>query len=93
VAKAVELLLHANPEKIAGQAFNCCDRYVAEQEVARIARELTGSRSEIADLNRGPKNQIDTGKLRSLGMTFGGEALLRQTVAELVETHRRQGKG
>jgi hypothetical protein len=87
-AKAVELLLHADPKKIAGQAFNCYDRYVSEQEVARIAKELTESRSEITDLNRGPKNQIETGKLRALGMTFGGEALLRQTVAELVEAHR-----
>jgi nucleoside-diphosphate-sugar epimerase len=85
VARAVELLLHADPKKVAGQAFNCCDRYVSEQEVAQIARELTGSHSEVADLNRGPKHQIETGKLRALGMTFGGEALLRQIVAELVE--------
>ena len=26
-------------------------------------------------------------KLCALGMTFGGEALLRQTVAELIQTH------
>jgi nucleoside-diphosphate-sugar epimerase len=90
VAKAVELLLQADAKKIAGQAFNCYDRYIPEQEVACIAKELTESRSEITDLNRGPKNQIETGKLRALGMTFGGEALLRQTVAELVEAHRRQ---
>ena len=52
VAGAVDLLLHADPHRIAGQAFNCYDRYISEQEVARIARERTGSRSEIADLNR-----------------------------------------
>jgi hypothetical protein len=40
-------------------------------------------------MNRGPKNQIVTTKLRALGMTFGGEALLRRTVADLVEAHRR----
>src|SRR6478609_6380365 len=34
VTQAVDLLLHADPKKIAGQAFNCYDRYVAEQEVA-----------------------------------------------------------
>lgn len=90
VTKAVDLLLHADPKKIVGQAFNCYDRYIAEQEVARIAKELTNSRSEITDLNRGPKNQIETGKLRALGMTFGGEELLRGTVAELVEAHRKQ---
>lgn len=89
VARAVELLLHADATAIAGQAFNCYDRYIAEQDVARIARELTGSSSTIADLNRGPKHQIETAKIRDLGMTFGGEALLRKTVAELVEAHRQ----
>ncbi len=60
--------------------------------MARIAKELTGSTSEIADLNRGPKHQIETGKIRALGMTFGGEALLRRTVQELVAAHD-QSKG
>jgi len=84
VARAVELLLTADAGAIAGQAFNCYDRYISEQEVARIAKELTGSSNTIADLNRGPKHQIETQKIRSLGMTFGGDKLLRQTVAELV---------
>jgi nucleoside-diphosphate-sugar epimerase len=84
VARAVELLLSADASAIAGQSYNCCDQYVAEETVARIARELTGSRSEIASLNRGPKHQIDTRKLRALGMTFGGEPLLRRTVEQLI---------
>jgi nucleoside-diphosphate-sugar epimerase len=88
VARAVEVLLNADTRAVAGQAFNCYDRYVAEQEVARVAREMTGSSSTIADVNRGPKNQIVTDKLRALGMHFGGEPLLRRTVAELVEAHR-----
>jgi nucleoside-diphosphate-sugar epimerase len=89
VARAVELLLHADAKAIAGQSFNCYDLYVAEQHVAQISEELTGSGSEIADLNRGPKHQIDTRKIRALGMTFGGETMLRRTVQELVEAHRR----
>jgi nucleoside-diphosphate-sugar epimerase len=88
VARAIELLLNADPKVIAGQSYNCYDRYVADQDVARIARELTGSKSDIADLNRGPKNQIDTRKLRALGMAFGGEPLLRRTVQELVDSFR-----
>jgi nucleoside-diphosphate-sugar epimerase len=88
VARATDLLLRADAKAVAGQAFNCCDRYVAEQDVARIAKELTGSPSTIADLNRGPKHQIETGKLRALGMQFGGEPLLRRTVIELVEAQR-----
>ena len=88
VARATDLLLRAEAGAVAGQAFNCYDRYVAEQGVARIAKELTGSASTIADLNRGPKHQIETGKLRALGMQFGGEPLLRRTVTELVEAQR-----
>jgi nucleoside-diphosphate-sugar epimerase len=87
VAKAVELLLMADGKAIAGQAFNCYDRYIAEQEVARIAKELTKSTSSIADLNRGPKHQISTGKIQAIGMTFGGEGLLRRTVGELIKAH------
>jgi nucleoside-diphosphate-sugar epimerase len=89
VARAVDLLLNADAKTIAGQAYNCTDGYIAEQEVAQIAKELSGSASSIANLNRGPKNQIDTSKLRALSMTFGGAPLLRQTVGELVESHRR----
>ncbi len=84
VARAVELLLRVDAERVAGQSFNCYDLYVAEEHVARIAQELTGSASTVAQTNRGPKHQIGTHKLRALGMTFGGEALLRQTVGELV---------
>ncbi len=88
VARAVELLLRVDAKCIAGQSFNCYDLYVAEEQVARIAQELTGSASAISDLNRGPKHQIDTSKIRSLGMSFGGQALLRRTVEELLEAQR-----
>lgn len=88
VARAVGLLLSASPQRVAGQAFNCYDRYVADQDVARIAKELTGSSSTIANLNQGPKHQINTDKIRALGMTFGGEPLLRQTVSQLVAAQR-----
>jgi nucleoside-diphosphate-sugar epimerase len=89
VARAVELLLNADAAAIAGQSFNCYDKYISEQEVAGIARELTGGASEIVSLERGPKHQIETGKIRALGMTFGGEGLLRRTVQELIAAHRR----
>jgi len=89
VARAVRLLLEADPKRIAGQAFNCYDRYVSEQEVARIAKELSDSASTIANLNRGPKHQIVTENIRSLGMNFGGEAILRQTVRELIDAQRQ----
>lgn len=88
VARAVALLLRVPAQSLAGQAFNCCDRYVSDQQLARLAKELTSSPSVIEDLNRGPRHQIVTAKLRALGFEFGGESLLRQTVAELIAAHR-----
>lgn len=82
VAKAVGILLTASG--IAGQAYNCYDMYISDEMVARIARGLTGSDSRISDLNTGPRNQIQTAKLQALGMTFGGQALLEETVREML---------
>jgi nucleoside-diphosphate-sugar epimerase len=92
VAKAVDLLLNVDARVIAGQAFKCYDRYISDQEVAHIAKELSGRSSTIADLNRGPKYQLVTQKIRALGMIFGGETLLRHTVAELIRAHQSRAK-
>lgn len=83
VARGVEILLTA--DGVAGQAYNCYDRYIADRDVAEIAKRITGSKSSIEGINKGPKHQIDTSKLRALGMTFGGDALLERTVRELLE--------
>lgn len=88
VAAAVGVLLKADAKTIAGQAYNCCDRYVSEAQVATIAKELTGGTSTIETANKGPKNVIVTKKLEALGMKFGGEARLRETVSELIAAHR-----
>lgn len=84
VARAVEILLAA--DGIAGQVYSCYDRYVSEHEVASLAKQFSSSSSEIAGERTSPKNQIVTEKLRALGMKFGGEALLNETVRELVAT-------
>ncbi len=87
VARAVEVLLTA--EGVAGQAYNCYDMYISEQTVAEIARQITGSKSKIATHNKSPKHQIETTKLRDLGMTFGGRPLLSQTVKEMLSADVR----
>ncbi|MCB9922584.1 MAG: NAD(P)-dependent oxidoreductase [Planctomycetaceae bacterium] len=83
VAKAVGVLLTA--DGIAGEAFNCYDRYVSELDVATLANELSGSKSQIIGEPKQPKHQIVTEKIRALGMEFGGEKLLKGTVATLVD--------
>lgn len=87
VAKAAGILLEA--DNIAGEAYNCYDRYVSQYEVATLAKELSGSTSEIAGGPKQPKNQIVTDKIRSLGMVFGGTPLLRQTISQIVDHVKR----
>ncbi len=82
VAKAVGLLL--NCPNVAGEAYNCYDRYVSEFDVATIAQRLSGSPGQIVGRQTTPQHQIETGKIRALGMEFGGDALLEQTIADLV---------
>ena len=77
------MLLNAEP--VAGEAYNCYDRYISEFEVATLARELAGSRSTIQGEAPTPRHQIVTTKLQALGMRFGGLALLKQTIAEMIE--------
>lgn len=84
VAKAASLLLGADEEKISGQAFNCCDRYIADYDVAQLAQELSGAKGTIAGERTRPRHEIDTRKLGALGMEFGGEKLLRATIGEMV---------
>lgn len=87
VAKAATLLLTA-PE-ISGELFNCYDQYISEYDVATIAKRLSGSNSAIHGRQTTPKHQIVTDKLRATGMTFGGPALLEQTIGQLVEATRQ----
>ena len=88
VAQAVDLLLKS--DRIAGEAYSCYDRYVSEREVADLAKRLSRSESRITGEVSQPKHQIVTEKIRALGMRFGGDALLEETVRELVEAARRE---
>jgi nucleoside-diphosphate-sugar epimerase len=91
VAGALELLLTA-PD-IAGQAYSCYDMYISEYQVAETARSLAGSDSVITGQASSPRHQIDTSKIRALGMIFGGRALLEKTVGQLLEAASQQAAG
>lgn len=89
VARAIALLLTA--DDVAGQVYECCDRYVSKREVADWAKEISGSKSQIKGDVARPKNTIDTQKIQQLGMQFGGEAKVKQTIEELVTVIRSGG--
>lgn len=88
VADATDLLLYS--EDNAGEVYACYDRYVSELEVATIAKELSGSDSEIKGEAKTPQNQIVCDKIKGLGMSFGGDARLRASVQELVDSARAE---
>lgn len=88
VAKAVELLLSA--EDIAGEAYNCYDLYVSEFDVATLAKQIAGSSSNVAGQPSQPKHQIMVDKIKSLGMSFGGRALLEETISQMVAEIKRR---
>lgn len=83
VARAVEILLHA--DGIAGQAYSCYDRHISELEVATIAQRLSGSRAVISGRPISPKHEIATGKIKALGMTFGGIERLEATIGQILD--------
>ena len=84
VAKAIGILLTADPAAITGEAFNCYDMYISDWDVATLAKSFSRSESIVSGGPTGPKHQIATGKIRGLGMSFGGKPLLEQTVEQLV---------
>jgi len=83
VARAIGLLLTA--PGVAGESFNCYDRYVSQFDVANLAREISGSSSLITGGQTTPKHQICVDKIEQLGMRFGGNALLRETISDMVQ--------
>ncbi len=86
VATATDILLSADAATISGQSYNCYDMYISQEMVARIAKEACGSSSTISTHNRQPKHQIDTQKIQALGMIFGGQERLEQTVREMLDS-------
>lgn len=83
VADAVEILLHSHDN--AGEVYSCYDRYVSQYDVAMLAREISGSTSIVSGEPIAPRHQIVSDKIKGLGMSFGGDTLLRSTIESLIE--------
>ncbi len=86
VARAIELLLGS--EGIEGQSYSCCDRYISEFDVAKVAKQIANSTSSINGDQKRPKHEIDVTKIKNLGMKFGGADRLYETVESLVKQIR-----
>ncbi|TWT53246.1 UDP-glucose 4-epimerase [Rubripirellula amarantea] len=91
VAKAAWLCATTD-QNVKGETFNTCDRFISHYEVATIAKEITGSKSEIEGDPKQAGNPMNTDKLEGLGFDFGHTKLLRATIADLIKAiqHSRQ---
>ncbi len=84
VAESIRVLLDTDIERVRGEVFACYDRYVSQFEVASLAKKISGSNSIIKGEATFPKHEIVNSKIKSIGMEFGGERLLHQTIEQLV---------
>jgi nucleoside-diphosphate-sugar epimerase len=89
LAAAVRLILEAEPASLTDRLFNVSDLVLDRQDLLSIVREATGcphalpERADAASLN-----VMATERLRALGWTPGGRALLEKTVLALPEIAR-----
>lgn len=66
-------------EQVAGQFYNLVDCYLYWQQVAEIAKQLTGSTSQIIDRKGvGPKNQFNNAKAIAFFDRHGNTTALRR---------------
>lgn len=84
VAAAIGTLLTASG--VDGHSYACYDRYISQYEVATIAKELSGSGATIHGEASAPKHEIETTRIRQLGVSFGGTARLRSTIEQLLRS-------
>ncbi len=73
------LTLAVGDEQVAGQFFNLVDRHLYWQDVAEIAREVSGSNATIEDRKgTGPRNQFDTARAIAFFDRHGNATALRR---------------
>ena len=83
VAAAISTLL-ATDHAIAGETYNCCDRFFSEHAVAERVKAITGARAEILGEPKSSGREMSSAKLESLGFQFGGISKLDETIRQLV---------
>lgn len=91
VARATVLLLAT--DNIAGEVYHCTDLFVAERDVALMARAIAKTSGAIEGEVPVSRHPISCDKLKKLGMTFGGEPLLRATIEKMVRAIQAEQGG
>lgn len=90
VAAAAWILLNAPADVVGGRAFNCSDLTVDTRDVMAALSARLGIRRELPPAATNPlRNRMRSAGLRNLGWQAGGEALLDNTIGELVAAAKR----
>ena len=90
VAAAVWILLTAPAAVVSGRAFNCSDLTIDTRDVVAALSARLGICRELPPGASTPlRNAMCTAGLRDLGWQTGGEALLDETIGELVAAAKR----
>lgn len=84
LARAVILLLNAEPAAVSGQIFNLSDIRTDTHEIIRLLKAATGSPHPLPQpSSEGFTGEMDTAKIRALGWSGGGLPLFEETVRRL----------
>jgi nucleoside-diphosphate-sugar epimerase len=87
VARAVSLLLEADPRFVAGHAFNLSDIRTDTHEILEIVQQVTRSPHPLPEASaHAITGEMDTSRIRALGWTGGGKALFEETIRNLCKT-------
>jgi len=84
VVQAIDLAI--DNKETAGKIYNLVDFYVDNMSIARMAKDICASKSNISGTPRQPINTIDNTQSRSLGVRYAGTDGLKRYIQEL--THR-----
>jgi len=82
VVQAIDLAI-GNIEA-AGKIYNLVDFYVDNMSIARMAKEIGASQSNISGTPKQPINTIDNTQSRSLGVRYAGNNGLKRYIQELI---------
>ena len=87
------MLLQAPAENVAGRAFNCSDLVVSTRDIAGHVARLTGRDVKLPPASdAGALNTMTCEGLEALGLRFSGEALLQETIGDLIGLARKGAK-
>jgi len=78
------IILALGNRESAGKVYNLSDFYVDNMTIARLAKEMCASKSNISGTPKQPLHTIDNTQSRTLGVRYAGMEGLKRYVQELI---------